>query len=173
MDIEFSGEYDRKEFFRAVALANMPSRRGRLLRIALLAVIAAFFIALVADYVKQGNQRPDKILRIAINVVVLGYFLLSPYISSRRIASSLWKSSIEPSPFTEGRVGGQGITYVSGSSEKEFPWESFSQARKARDLVVLVTADGVMSVHPRHFFRSDQDWARFQQLVDYYVVEPK
>jgi hypothetical protein len=173
MEIEFGGEYDKKEFFRAVAMANMPSRRGRFVRIALLALIAVVFIALVADYVKQGNQRPDKVIRIALNVVILAYFLLSPYVSSWRIASTLWKRTMAPSPHAEGRVTGHGITYASATSEKEFAWEAFSRVRKARDMVVLVTADGVMSIHPRHFFRNEQDWTRFQQLVDYNVVEPK
>ena len=173
MDIEFSGEYDKKQFFRAVALANMPPRRGRLIRLALLALLALVFVALVADYLTHGNQRPDKVIRIAINVFILGYFLLLPYISSWRIASGLWKGKIASSPHVEGRVIGHGIVYKSAASEKEFAWETFSKARKTRDLVVLVTADGVMSIHPRSFFMSDQDWSRFQQLVDYNVVEPK
>jgi hypothetical protein len=173
MDIEFGGEYDKKQFFRAVALANMPSRRGRVIRLAVLAVIVLIFVALVADYLTHGNQRADKVIRIAINVLILGYFLLSPYISSWRIASRLWKGKIASSPHVEGRVTGHGIVYESAASEKEFAWETFSRVRKARDLVVLVTADGVMSIHPRSFFRSDPDWDRFQQLADYNVVEPK
>lgn len=173
MDIEFSGEYDKKQFFRAVALANMPSRRGRPIRFALLGAIGVILIALVADSLTHGSQRPDKVIRISINVVILGYFLLSPYISSWRIASGLWKGKIASSPHVEGRITGHGIVYGSAASEKEFAWEKFSKVQKARDLVVLVTADGIMSIHPRSFFRSEQEWNKFQQLVDYNVVEPR
>jgi hypothetical protein len=172
MDIEFAGQIDKKTFFRGVALANAPTKRRRLVRIVLLALLVVVFAALVADYLAHENQSPAKVLRIAMNVLILAYFLVSPYVSSWRTASALWKHSSVRAPIV-GRITGHGVTYVSAVAEKEFAWDAFSAVRKTRDLVVLVTADGVMSIHPRHFFRNEQDWTRFQQLVDYNVVEPK
>lgn len=52
-------------------------------------------------------------------------------------------------------------------------WEDFARIRKTKDIIVQVTADGTVSIHPRNFFKSDADWDRFQQLVGFKVVEAR
>lgn len=172
MEIEFQGQYDKNLFYKAVALANMPSRRGNIIRILSLVIIAVVFVWLVASYLTQNNPNTFKALRLSITIPMLAYFLLSPYITSWRVASQLWKDKTIQALVT-GRVTGLGITYTSSTAEKEFKWESFARVRKAQDLIVLVTADGTISIHPRSFFGNDGDWGRFQQLVEFKVVEAK
>jgi hypothetical protein len=172
MDIEFGGQFDRRVFYRAVALANMPSRKWHIFRLASVALM----LILLAVFVTASliGREPDvyRIARSSVSAGIACFLLLLPYIDALRIAARLWRSASVRQRLV-GRITGHGVVYGSSTEGKEYPWESFASLRKSRDVAVLVTADGTMAILPRSFFASDGDWARFQKLADIKVVEAR
>ncbi len=174
MEIEFQGQYDKASIFKAVSLANKPSRRNKLIRIGLtvlfLAIYAAYFINLTGkenlsslDFLKSGRH--------LITLLIVAYFLLQPYISSFFTAAGLWKNPAMQKPLA-GVISSQCITYINATKEREeIAWENFAKKQMTKDLIVLLTADGVLLFFPRHFFKTDNDWQRVKQWVDFKVVE--
>lgn len=63
--------------------------------------------------------------------------------------------------------------YRSSRSQKEYKWQQYSKKQIEPDMIVLLTVDGILTVLPCDFFKSDADWERVKQLADFNVVEPK
>lgn len=174
MEIEFQGQYDKPTIFKAVSLANKPSKRNTIIRIGFtilfLAIYIAYFINLGSketlssfDFLKAGRH--------LITLPIVAYFLLQPYISSYFAASNLWKDPTMQRPLA-GAISSQGVAYISSTKKRrEIAWESFAKKQMSENLIVLLTADGVLSFFPRHFFKTDNDWQRVKQWVDFKVTE--
>ncbi len=175
MEIEFHGQYDKKTVFEAVKLANKPSRRNAFIRIGLVVLIAAIFIAYYVSI--SGKQdissfETFRSYRHLIGVPLVLYFLLQPYISAYQTANNLWKNPVMQKPLAGG-ISSQGIAYISASrGRREIDWGSFAKKQITGNLIVLLTADGVLSFFPRHFFKTDNDWQIVVQWVNSKVIEP-
>ena len=174
MEIEFQGQYDKATVFKAVALANKPSKRNSLIRIGLTVLFVAIYATYFITVADKDGLSSFEILRSGRHLITLpfiAYFLLQPYISSFFAASNLWKNPNMQKPLA-GVISDQGIVYISLSkSRREIAWESFAKKRISEDLIVLLTADGVLSFFPRHFFKTEADWKRVKQWVDFKVAE--
>jgi hypothetical protein len=175
VEIEFEGRYDKATLFKAVALANKPSRRGTILRVGFTIAFAVIYIAYFAMIASKESLTSFDIVRSGrhlITLLIIVYFLLQPHISSYFIASRLWKLPSMREPLT-GTVSDYGIAYSSAKARRDIAWESFAKVRKTEDLIVLLTADGTLSLFPRGFFKNDDDWRKLLQWADYKVVEAK
>jgi hypothetical protein len=174
MEIEFHGQYDKQIFFKAVALANRPSQRNIIIRIASGLVFLSIYIAYFTVVATKDSYSTADVFRAGrhlITFLIVGYFLFQPFISSRITASRLWEDPNIRKTF-RGRISSMGISYIYSTSENDLKWESFIRGRKGDDFVVLLTADGVLSVFPQAFFINDNEWRKFQQLVESKVKEP-
>jgi hypothetical protein len=166
MDIEFIGQHQRALYFRAVFLAYRPTLRLFTNRAILAVAIAALYIAY------QVNLAPDRALpmvapsRLMWHFVAAFVFLLvlsEPFLAPLYVAIRLWR---DPSVHTvwKGRINALGITFA--DSGRTIRWDSFREAIRKPDVVILKTGSvGFLSL-PRYFFKSEPDWQRVLRLAE-------
>lgn len=174
MEIEFQGQYNKKSFYRAVALAGKPTRRDRAQSAVFSLILAVLTVAVIVNILIDGTQQtaPFRTLRILLSLFTASCVLLVPYLRSWRTATQLWRDpSIQA--LQSGAVTSSGIVYRSSRSQKEYKWQQYSKKQIESEMIVLLTADGILTVLLREFFKCDADWERVKQLVDFNVVEPK
>jgi len=174
MEIEFQGQYDKAAVFRAVSLANQPSKRGFLLRIGLAVLFIILYAAYFINVAGKDTLSSFDLFRSGrhlITLLFIAYFLFQPYIAAYFAASNIWKDPGMQRP-QAGVISNQGVAYISSTGNRtEIAWERFAKKRMKENLIVLLTADGVISFFPRNFFKTDADWERAQKMVDFKVVE--
>ena len=171
MDIEFKGQYEKQQYFKAISLAGRPSKRGLILRVLIFAGFTGVFIWLVVTTVLDiGSSGLDipRVFRHMITALILAYFIFRPYVNIYLTANKLWNDPITRREIS-GIVSNQGVSYEAA----EVKWDEYAIKRLTADMVVLVTADRRMTFLPRNFFNSDGDWNRFTQLVELHIVEAK
>lgn len=172
MGIEFRGIYSKGLLRKAIALANAPSRLGMVLRIILLLTILALLVAFVLGGLANGNWDIRHLVKLSLSLPVLAYVLLFPYVGSWWTASQLWRDG-ELRGQVSGTATGGGVTMSYQTTMREFRWEDYARVRRNADMVVLITAGGDFSIHPRSFFRDDVEWGSFLQLIELNVVEAR
>ena len=170
MEITFRGKYNKELFFKSVRLANQPARSQRFLQPLMLVFVAVALVVLVVRLVSSGdllgNASYIAVIMIAGSFVARAYML--PYLAARK----LWEN---PSVQAEliGSVTQKGITYSLKQGQNEMPWSRFRLIIRVTGLTTLVSRDGLLVIFPRHFFRSDHDWQKFNQLVDTSIIAIK
>lgn len=173
--IPFEGQYTRKQWRRGIQLAMRPTGRDMVLRLGASVLILASLGFIVISLLQGKTQGADglRLVRLAISIALLGYWVLSPYLRARRIESRAWRASA-------GRLGlrgganGEGLILKGASgAERMERWDTFTRAHVRDDMVVLLGRNGVATILPRDFFPSEEDWQGFRQLVAFNVVEPK
>ncbi len=173
MEIEFQGQYDKSTTFKAVKLANKPSKLNSVIRVGLTVLITFIFIAYYVSIANKESLSSFEIFRSGRHLIIIPillYFLLQPYLSSYQAAANIWKNPIMQKPLS-GAISGQGVAYISSTGRSETDWAKFAKKRVTENLIVLLTADGVLSFFPRHFFKDDNDWRIVLQWVSSKVVE--
>jgi hypothetical protein len=173
MEIQYQGQYDKKTFFKAVALANKPPKKNTIFRIGLtvlfILVLVAYFFVTVAN----ENLSIFDVLRAGkhfIGMPVVIYILLQPYISSYFTALKLWNESVIQKP-QAGTISNQGVMITSSNGNKEISWNRFAKKQITENLIVLLTSDGVVFIFPQYFFSTDTDWQKTKQWVNESVIE--
>jgi hypothetical protein len=172
MEIEFYGNYAKAEYIQAVAAITKPSRRATIIRYCLIAVAIVIYIVYFATVATKENQSTFDLARVsrhAISIGILLYFILQPYISAYQTASRLWKGTDIQTPI-RGFVSSQGITYIFANGRKEIPWDQFAKIRKTGKFIALLTPEGIFSLLPRSFFKSENDWNTVLQWASSKVV---
>ena len=173
MKIEFDGKYTRGEFYRAVAVINGPSRRGTILRIIALVVLVALYIAYFIFAVPEASQSTFELVRVGRHVITVGiilYLLLLPYLSAYRTASRLWNLPSVQGTF-HGFVSSQGVIHGFSSDGAEIGWDQYAKVRMTDKFIALLTADGVLSLLPRNFFKDEAEWNVVRQWAGHRVAE--
>jgi hypothetical protein len=166
MDIEFSGQHRRANYFRAVYLAYQPTLRLFTNRAILAVAIGSLYIAY------QMNLAPDRSMplfapsRLTWHIIAAFVFLLllaEPFLAPLYVAIRLWR---DPSVRTEwqGRINSQGITF--SASGRNLRWDSFQEAIRKPDVMILKKGAAGFLALPRNFFRSDSDWQRLCNLAE-------
>ena len=170
MEIKFHGKYDKQLFFRSVRLANQPARSQRFLQPLMLVFVLAAIGVLVARLVESGdilgNASYIAVIMIAGSFVARAYSL--PYFAARK----LWANPALQEDL-RGSITRNGIIYKLKQGQNEMPWSRFRRIRRARGLTTLVARDGLLVIFPRHFFKTDNDWLKFNQLVDNSIIAIK
>ena len=173
MDIEFHGQYSKDILFKALSLINKPSKRSAILRILLFIVFLSIYIPLVvmvANNEDRSSYEVYRLIRHFLTIIVLGYFIFQPYISSYFTASRLWNTSVMRKPVS-GVISSQGITYSSSPSNEIISWENFSKVCKSEDIIAMTFPGKLPLIFSRSFFNNAEDWAKFQKLVEYKIKE--
>ena len=170
MEIKFRGKYDRNLFFRSVRLANQPARSQRFLQPLMMVFVVVAIVVLVGRLINSGdllgNASYIAVIMIAGSFVARAYML--PYMAARK----LWANPAVQADLN-GSVTRKGITYSLKQGQNEMPWSRFRRIRRASGLTTLVARDGLLVIFPRHFFRTDNDWLKFNQLVDNSIIAIK
>lgn len=168
MTIEFAGQYEKKQYLKAIQMAGKPKTWSTIWRTALFIALTGLVIALFISAKQEGDLSRFQLSRLSrgvIGIAALAYFIFMPYINIYRTANRLWNDPLVRRPIY-GTVSGLGITYDTQTT----PWDEFAFKHVSDDLVVLVTADRIMSALPRSFFRNEDDWQHFRQMIEQYVV---
>lgn len=167
MEIKFQGRYDKSLFFQAVRLANQPARNQRFLQplmlVFVLIAIGLLLVRLANSGDLLGNASYIAVILIVGSFVARGYLL--PFLAARK----LWTNPALQQDL-KGSISAKGITYSLQQGKNELPWNRFNRIRRARGLTTLVARDGLLLIFPRHFFKTDRDWQKFNQLVDNSII---
>jgi hypothetical protein len=167
MQINFQGQYDKDLFFKAVALANRPPKnRQRLLSIML--VIAIGGIGVIGYRIITSGDFLGNFVYLTA-AIIMGGFVVQIFLRPYLVARKLWAN-----PGTQrslkGTITNQGITYVLPEGENKIEWVRFNRLQKTNNLVTLVRKDGLLVIFPQRFFKSENDWQKFNKLVSKQVT---
>ena len=171
MEIEFSGYYDKKEYFSAIYMAGKPSKRSLIYRVGFFVIFLGLTIGYAVmsrDITNPGDLVSGRMIRYAAGLLILAYFNFLPYITIRQTASRIWKDPVIRGHIS-GSVNSQGIRYGQNTQL----WETFSHKFMTKDLAVLVTTGRNMACLPRHFFASDADWDGVCRIINEKVIEAR
>ena len=170
MEIEFEGQYSKSQYFKGVYLAAKPSTQSTALRVAVFVVFTGILIVLAISTIQDDptDFRVSRLFRHLITALILGFVVFRPYLNIYQTASRLWGDRMQQGVIT-GVVTTQGI--VIGDFQET--WDRFNFKRVAVDMVVLLSADRMMVLLMRDFFKSEGDWNRAVKLIEHKVVEPR
>ena len=162
MEISFKGQYDRATFYRAVRLANRPSRdQNRFLWFMFLFACGALVLMLYRIFTSGDFGGNAILLFVAlILVVVIGYVFLQPFFLARKMWAQAGTRRV-----LQGWVTNQGFVYELEEGRNEISWGRIRRMRRADDLVALLREDGLLLVFPRQFFKRNSDWRKFLKMV--------
>ena len=175
MEIEFNGNFDKNTLFRAVKLANKPSKWGSIYQIGMLLLIVFILVMAIISFIKDiENLSTSQMLRTGrhlLFVPVVLYFYLKPFFVCRQITEKIWKKTGDQAVLN-GSFSSLGLAYgLSSVDRHEITWNEFAKKQVEEDMIVLVTANGILHFFPRHFFSSDHDWQVVTQWAKQKVVE--
>jgi len=167
MQINFQGQYDRDLFFKAVALANRPPKnRQRLL--SLMLVIAIGALGVIGYRIITTGDLIGNVLYLAA-AIFMGGFVAQIFLRPYFVARKLWENPGTQRPL-KGVVTDHDIIYVFPEGQNKIEWRRFNRLQKSDDLITLVRTDGLLVVFPRHFFKSESNWNKFNKVVDEKVI---
>jgi hypothetical protein len=170
MDIEFHGQFDKETFFKAVSLANRQSKRNVIIRYVLIGIAAIFLVINVFNFLARGGQSSNDILSVVLSVIILLYFIFSVRLTQFALSTRLWKGEGVHQP-QNGTINEEGILYQPDTTI--VAWERYSRGQSTEDMQLLMTEDGLLSIFPRSFFNSDEDWKTFQNWVETRIPHKK
>ena len=130
-----------------------------------------FIVAAIAVLVSRLMETGDILgnATYIVLIMIIGAFLVRSYLQPYLAARSMWANPSVRRKLT-GVVTKKGIVYQLEAGSNEILWERFMRVRKARNLITLVTREGLLVIFHRSFFKSDADWQKFERLVDTKIV---
>ncbi|GAB4429735.1 MAG: hypothetical protein Kow002_18360 [Anaerolineales bacterium] len=172
MEISFRGQYDKNLFYKAVVLANRPSRSRRIMNGFLLAFILAAGVV-IAQRAIESDFALDVYSYAALSILLgVAVFQVVVFFQPRFAARTLWNNPSVQRPL-KGTISNRGITYSFPQGQNHIPWENINRMQRNASMVTFVTITGLMLVFPSRFFKNDSDWRRFNALIDKKVVVVK
>jgi hypothetical protein len=105
---------------------------------------------------------------LGVLALLVAYNFLAPAISAWRLWSALPRGMS-----IRGKASVQGITFQHGAAGRFLEWKQFVRVRRAKDLAVLASQGNLIAVLPRGFFKTEKDWARFDQWVEKCARQPQ
>ena len=148
-------------------LANQPPKNSRFVRRFMSVFIVVAIVVLVSRLIETGDilgNAPYIVLVMIVGALVARSFL-QPYLAAR----SMWANPSVRRNLV-GVVTKKGILYRLEAGSNVILWERFNRVRKVRNLITLVTREGLLVIFPRAFFKNDADWHRFERLVGTKIV---
>jgi hypothetical protein len=129
-----------------------------------------------SDYLAGKAVTFIELAGLIVPLAIIAYILLAPYRQPAKMAAELWRDPVARQPLA-GNATDRGITIYSSTSGsdagRQVPGEAYTRQRQREDLLVMVTADGVLYTFPRSFFASQEDWVRFLELAQSKVIEAR
>lgn len=171
MDVEFKGIYTREDVFRAVFLANKPSQKRGFIRIGIAALALIIYIAytvLTSIQAKTSLLDPNLFGSHVLYVLLIALFLYYPAITSSITAFRIWRAPTMRHEY-KGTISSEGVLY--SGKKTLITWEQIVKKEVTEEIIVLLTSNGILSFFPRGFFRSEGDWQRATQLVEFNLNE--
>lgn len=170
MNIKFRGQYEKKQYFKGMALAAKQPMSKTLGRVALFLGFTAIYVVLVYHTLGQeeiSTHELGRAIRHLLTVGILGYAIFRPAINTYSTANKLWKDPIIRA-LKFGTITDEGICFY---DKVTYGWDRFIFKRMTDELVVLLTVSSDISIFPKHFFEDENDWNEFRQVVEFKVIE--
>jgi len=167
MEIEFSGQLDKRLYRRALSLLHKPSRTSTIIRLALTAVLILAATIAIVDRVTGANRLAldwTRVGRYLFALPAIVYVALQPYFGPYLTTNRLWRNAGVRATRT-GTVSERGVTLQLAESHPEIRWADVARWRANDELVVLITTQRSVLIMPRHFFRSEADWQQFREWI--------
>ena len=171
MEIEFRGFYTRSDIFKAVFLANKPTQKRGLIRIGFAVLALIIYIAytvLTAIQAKTPILDPNLFGSHLMYLLLIALFLYYPTITSSITALKIWRAPTMRYEY-KGTLSSAGILY--SGKKTLITWEEIAKKQITSEIIVLLTSNGILSFFPRGFFKSEGDWQRATQLVEFNLNE--
>lgn len=167
MQIEFYGTYQKRPYFKAVALIHQPTRLSRRVRLFFFLLFIAIYGTLAATIFGADSLAVTKVSGLfghMISFAMAASFAFQPYIAAFTQARKDWSDPITHLPI-QGVVSDQGITFNPTSNPQTIAWDSFEKIDQRIDYIALVTSDKTMVLLQRSFFQSDDEWDLINRIV--------
>lgn len=171
MEIEFKGIYTRKDVFRAVFLANKPTRKRELIRIGISALALIIYIAytvLTSIQYKTPLLQLNMVGSHLLYLLLIALFLYYPNLTTYITALKIWNAPTMRFEY-RGSLSSAGILYA--GKKTTITWDQIAKKQVTDEIIVLLTSNGILSFLPRGFFRSEGDWKRATELVEFNLNE--
>ncbi len=171
MDVDFKGLYTRSDVFKAVFLANKPTQKRGLIRIGIAVLALIIYIAytvLTAIQAKTPILDPKLFGSHLMYLLLIALFLYYPNITSTITALKIWRAPTMHHEY-RGTISSAGILYA--GKKTLITWEQIAKKQITSEIIVLLTSNGILSFLPRGFFKSEGDWQRAIQLVEFNLNE--
>ena len=167
MEIAFRGQYDKNLFYKSVMLANQAPKNRRFVQTIMLVFVVAAIVILVARLIETRDVLGNA--TYITLVMIIGAFLARSYLQPYLAARKMWKNPAIRRQLT-GVITKSGIRYQLEEGGNEILWDRFTRVRKVRNLITLVTREGLLVIFPRPFFNNEADWQKFGKLVDTKII---
>ncbi len=167
MQINFQGQYDKELFFKSVRLANRMTK-GRLGFMIFLLMFGAAGLGVLSNRIRSASDLPTYGVYVVAAIILMGiatFNLARPYFAARK----LWANPGVRRKLN-GRITNLGITYLLPEGVNEIPWDQFNRLSKTSDLITLIRRDGLLVIFPKHFFKSESDWQKVENLASRKVI---
>jgi hypothetical protein len=171
MDIDFKGTYIRKEVFRAVFLANQPTRKRELIRIGIASLALVIYVGynlLLSIQNKTPFLGPNTIVSHLVYLLLIALFMYYPNITSSITALKIWRAPTMRYEY-KGKISSEGILFT--GKKTTITWDQISRKQITSDIIVLLTSSGILTFFPKRFFKSEGDWKRAIELVEFNMNE--
>ena len=166
VEITFKGQYTRADVFKAVFLANKPTRKRELIRIGIASLAMVIYVAYTV-FVSFQNKTPlldrNLIGSHLLYLLMIVLFLYYPYLTSSITALKIWKAPTMRYEY-KGTISDTGILY--SGKKTMITWDQIAKKQVTDEIIVLLTGSGILSFFPRGFFRSEGDWRLATRLVE-------
>jgi hypothetical protein len=174
MEIRFTGTYAKKYVINALNTLMKATKKKNYFATGLYIVCFVVFIIFGIQYL-QGKTSSTinigRMLRMAITIVFLTYFVFQAKINYWISSNQIWNSLKNTSTVT-GYVHDLGITFISSTGEEyQCLWKIFVTKIITSDVSAMLDASGTVTILQRDFFESEKDWKRATDIIEYKVKE--
>jgi hypothetical protein len=162
VEIPLHGEYTERDIKRGLAL--MRGLQFKIMGI-FMGFIAAGALFSTIVTITSEEMEPLAILGSLLPVAVVlaifgGIFWLVPYLQFR---------TVKKAPLFQGTMTGavtdEALELRSEQAEGKTKWGAFVQYKMSDEIVLLYQNKAAATMVPRSLFAGDEDWQKFQQLI--------
>lgn len=157
MLIPFQGHITERDLIRMFSLA-LKSKRW------LFFVFAPPF--LVFSGLAIMNMAHATSYLYVMMTVFFGIMAVYPFWGPRTSASNTYRRQADMRGTIEGYISNDEIMLRTTNSSQNIKWAVWKKVIRNREFVLLFQGSGCFNFFPRSFFASDEDWQKFQAILD-------
>ncbi len=163
MELSFDGSLTKKDFISAVKLANRSIAKKSLLRVDpwIPSLILGALLFVGGPYAFLFG--PDHNLYIMAGPMILGMLVITTTVSG--MPGNVWNSKPEVRSRMQGKVTEKGLVFIHPNGQLTMDWEGYKGYGEYRDVVDLFNEGGTATIFARTFFKTDQEWMDFKEMV--------
>lgn len=156
MEVTFAGAVSLQDFRRAQSLDG----RHRWFSLTVLGLIALMLLSQLYFLLSDGFSLTTVTTSLPLLVLLVFFWVFLRY-----QIDNAWKKSQALFAAISGKITADRVQYNTAKSESQIGWDLFQKYKIAPDMVLLYQTSSAFNVFPRHFFKTEADWAAFTQLV--------